>query len=192
MTTAMMDVNLDPIKVHTESLIKEMFEPQTESKRWTYNPLDKTVSDKLSIENFRLLKNQYEDITTGNMIPENDNRFTFRSKDFSQISAVGREIEEQLGGQWFSSGTFWYPPNGYCGWHTNSNCVGKRIYIAYAEDDNESFFRYYDAEKDEVVTEWDKKGLNSHYFEVNPDKPCWHSVGSLNTNRISFGFRTSL
>lgn len=186
-----MTINYTPLEDLTRPLIEALFEPQTELKRFCYNPLDKTVNEKLNLETLKTIKESYGDIVKGSTIPNNDNRFSF-ARNYPEIKLIANELGNQVGGEWHSSGLFWYPPNGYCGWHTNSNQVGKRLYLAYADEDNESFFRYYDAEKDEVVTEWDKKGLNFHTFEVNADKPCWHCVGSLNTNRISIGFRQTL
>ena len=188
----LMTINYSPLQYLTEPLIEAMFEPQAALKRWCYDPLDKTINEKLNLETLKTIQERYGDIAKGNTIPKNDNRFCFPRDTYPEINHIAKELGNQVGGEWTSSGFFWYPPNGYCGWHTNSDSVGKRIYLAYADEDMQSFFRYYDAEKDEVVTEWDNKGLNFHTFEVSTDKPCWHCVGSLNTNRISLGFKQSL
>jgi len=182
-------INYSSLEYLATPLIEAMFESKSQFKRWTYSPLDKTINKKLSRETLNKIKERYGDITKAKVIPKNDNRFIFPRHPYPEIDLIAQELETQVAAGWESSGFFWYPPNGYCGWHTNSDCIGKRIYIAYADEDKQSFFRYYDAEKDEIITEWDNKGLNCHTFEVKPDKPCWHCVGSLNANRISFGFK---
>ena len=87
-----------------------------------------------------------------------------------------------------ASGRFHYPPKGYMGWHTNSNMEGWRVYATRSEEDNKSFFRYYDIYKREIITEWEKKGWNFRAFQVKKGNPYWHCVYS-DTDRYSFGFR---
>lgn len=77
------------------------------------------------------------------------------------------------------SGHFVYPRNGgYMGWHTNAITPGIRVYIVYAEEDNQSFFRYFDNDSGEVVTSWDKKGWNTRWFNIldSKDNLYWHCV----------------
>jgi hypothetical protein len=88
-----------------------------------------------------------------------------------------------------SSGFFVYPANyGFMSWHTNSNAPGKRIYIAYAEQDVKSFFRYYDADNSQMITSWDAQGINAREFHVDSQDLLWHCVYA-ECNRYSFGFR---
>tara|TARA_B100001250_G_scaffold87565_1_gene72421 strand:+ start:4186 stop:5373 length:1188 start_codon:yes stop_codon:yes gene_type:complete len=85
-------------------------------------------------------------------------------------------------------GTFYYPPTGYMGWHTNCDAPGERFYVSWASEDKKSFFRYYDYEKDEIVTDYDDKGLTIRQFKVSESSPYfWHCVGS-ECDRFSFGF----
>ena len=84
-----------------------------------------------------------------------------------------------------SSGHFWYPKASFMGWHTNSASPGWRIYINYAEDENESFFRYRNHDN-EIVTLHDKK-WNLRVFKISQNEPLWHCVYS-NTNRFSLGY----
>ena len=85
-------------------------------------------------------------------------------------------------------GIFYYPPTGYMGWHTNANTPGERIYITWASEDKKSFFRYYDTEKNEIVTDYDDKGLTIRQFTIPESAPhFWHCVGS-ECDRFSFGF----
>ena len=85
-------------------------------------------------------------------------------------------------------GTFYYPPTGFMGWHTNFNSPGERFYVTWASEDNKSFFRYYDDEKDEIITDYDDKGLTIRQFTIPTGKPYfWHCVGS-ECDRFSFGF----
>lgn len=86
----------------------------------------------------------------------------------------------------FSTGHFHYPPTGFMSWHTNSNVPCKRLYLTWADEGNKSFFRYLEGE--EVVTDYDDKGLTSRLFGVTGKEPFfWHCVGS-ETNRLSFGY----
>ena len=85
-------------------------------------------------------------------------------------------------------GQFYYPPTGFMGWHTNVGAPGERFYVTWASEDNKSFFRYYDDEKDEIITDYDDKGLTVRQFTIPTEKPYfWHCVGS-ECDRFSFGF----
>ena len=84
------------------------------------------------------------------------------------------------------SGNFWYPPDGFMGWHTHLNLPGWRLYINYSEEGSHSFFRYRDPETGEVVTAWDK-GWNFRLFRVSQEKPIWHALYS-GTNRFSLSY----
>ena len=85
------------------------------------------------------------------------------------------------------SGCFYYPKGGFMGWHTNHDTDEDRLYITFAEEDKQSFFRYY---KDgNIITDYDDKGITIRRFSVAGGPPFfWHCVGS-NTNRFSFGYR---
>ncbi len=87
------------------------------------------------------------------------------------------------------TGAFWYPRNGYMGWHTNEDSLGYRIYCSYVPEDNKSFFRFRVPGTDKIVTSWEKKGWTFRYFEVgkNEEDRLWHCIYS-NTDRISLGF----
>ena len=86
-------------------------------------------------------------------------------------------------------GCHWYPPNSYCGWHTNSDSQGWMIYLVWAEENNKSFFRWKDSVTGDIKTKWEKKGWQTNYFKINDN--FWHCVGSY-TNRISLGFKALL
>lgn len=87
------------------------------------------------------------------------------------------------------SGYFLYPKEGgYMGWHTNSDAPYTRLYVVYAKEDNKSFFRYRDPITHEIVTCWDKKGINIYHFDTPADKLFWHCVYA-GCDRFSFGFR---
>lgn len=88
-----------------------------------------------------------------------------------------------------ASGFFVYPANhGFMSWHTNSNTPGKRIYIAYVEQDCKSFFRYYDMHNKQMITSWDAVGINAREFHVDSQDLLWHCVYA-ECDRYSFGFR---
>ena len=85
------------------------------------------------------------------------------------------------------SGCFYYPKNGFMGWHTNHDKSEDRLYITFAEEDKQSFFRYY---KDgNIITDYDNKGITIRRFSIPSEPPYfWHCVGS-HTDRFSFGYR---
>lgn len=113
-------------------------------------------------------------------------------------SSIVRELIHHLAGLdlGFSSitpsGRFYYPPGGYMGWHTNSDAPFNRLYIVYASESGRSFFKYYDQTTKEVVTCYDKKGINVYTF-TTPEAPnlFWHCVGS-DCHRFSFGYRLTM
>ena len=87
----------------------------------------------------------------------------------------------------YTSGHFYYPPTGYMGWHTNYQMPEERVYVTYASEKGESFFRY--LEGDKVITDYDDKGLTVRRFSVSSERPYfWHCAGS-NCDRFSFGYR---
>lgn len=87
-------------------------------------------------------------------------------------------------------GRNWFPAVGYMGWHDDRKYKGYRLYCAYAEEDNKSFFRYRDYETNEIVTCWEKAGWNFRIFYINeePEKSLWHCVYT-DTLRVSIGHR---
>jgi len=105
------------------------------------------------------------------------------------ITNIENEIQNYTGYSVESRGLYLYPPNGYCGWHTNSKCIGERLYLSWCKEGNKSFFRYVDPETNELHTIWEKEGWNINRFKVSnePDKLLWHCVYS-DTVRISMGF----
>ena len=114
----------------------------------------------------------------------NENRSTFGHNNMDIDEKIVDLISNEFNSKYISSGRYWYPSNGFLGWHTNSNATGERLYIIWAEDDNKSFFRYKDKDTGKIVTKWEKKGWQINRFKP----PIWHCVGSY-TNRVSFGFR---
>lgn len=87
------------------------------------------------------------------------------------------------------SGFFLYPKNGYMSWHTNSDEPCKRVYVAFADENMKSYFRYFDPNKKEIVTDYDINDVNIREFEITGKYPFfWHAVYSK-CNRISIGYR---
>ena len=116
---------------------------------------------------------------------KNQARWTYGTHKYTMDEwELNNSVEKAYNCSCKVSGRFLYLPNGYCGWHTNSNSLGERIYIVWAAEDNKSFFRYKDKETNKIITKWEKKGWQVNRFHP----PIWHCVGSY-TNRISFGYR---
>ncbi len=92
----------------------------------------------------------------------------------------------QAHGRCRSSGTIWYPANGYMGWHTNFAARGCRLYCSHAREAGRSFFRFREPGSGVIRTSWDKEGWQFRLFRINSE-PLWHAVYSA-TDRISLGF----
>ena len=108
------------------------------------------------------------------------------AKDVVKIRKI---LENKYGGEIVVSGQFYYPPTGFMGWHTNCDAPCERFYITWASEDKKSFFRYYDYEKDEIITDYDDKGITVRRFHIPDRAPhLWHCVGS-ECDRLSIGFR---
>jgi len=88
------------------------------------------------------------------------------------------------------SGHFWYPAGAFMAWHTNSQVPGWRIYINYAETEDESFFRYQHPESQKIITLSDKR-WNIRIFRITKTQPLWHCVYSK-TNRFSLGYMVKI
>ena len=84
------------------------------------------------------------------------------------------------------TGYFMYPVTGYMGWHTNSDTVGKRVYVTYVDKTGCSGFKY--RCDGDVVDSVDSEKITIREFNIEKDKPLWHAVYS-ECNRYSFGFR---
>lgn len=79
------------------------------------------------------------------------------------------------------SGNWIYNEGDYQGWHTNSDILGQRVYVAWASEDKKSGMKFFI--NDAVVDSPDHKGWNLRLF--NP--PVWHMVYS-DCIRASIGF----
>lgn len=83
------------------------------------------------------------------------------------------------------SGHWYYPPDGYMGWHTNSDAPFERVYLVYS-DTGDSWFMYYD--ENGFTCHKDDPGWNVYQFTTPKDPLFWHAVMS-HCNRFSFGFK---
>jgi hypothetical protein len=85
-------------------------------------------------------------------------------------------------------GNFFYPEGGYMGWHTNSDLPGTRVYMSYAEQENQSYFKY--VNDDSIIISPDVKGWTVRKFVVGntDDTRLWHCISAHGCRRISFGF----
>jgi hypothetical protein len=84
------------------------------------------------------------------------------------------------------AGCFFYPSNGFMGWHTNYSDKDWRIYIVNSLK-GDSFFRY--KKDDKIITEYDPVGWSYRAFYVgDASNPYWHCVNG-GSGRYSIGFR---
>ena len=131
-------------------------------------------------------------LTSKELARDTSKHTNMRMGDHKALSPIVDEMASVLRSDKYesvtNSGMFWYPPTGFMGWHTNASSPCDRLYIVYSST-GESFFRYYDNETKEIVTDYDRAGLTWRLFPVTNEPPhFWHCVGS-NCDRISCGFR---
>jgi len=73
----------------------------------------------------------------------------------------------------------YYPPGGFVGWHTNYDANAYQVLFTWSET-GDGYFRYYDKQKDEIVTIQDVPGWQCRHFyfgaEQEEDLHCWHSA----------------
>jgi hypothetical protein len=73
----------------------------------------------------------------------------------------------------------YYPPGGFVGWHTNWNANCYQILFTWSKTGN-GYFKYYDKQKDEIVTIQDVPGWQCRHFyfgrKDEPDHHCWHAA----------------
>lgn len=73
----------------------------------------------------------------------------------------------------------YYPTGGFVGWHTNWNANAYQVLFTWSKSGN-GYFRYYDKQKDEIVTIQDKPGWQCRHFyfgrKDEPDHHCWHAA----------------
>lgn len=73
----------------------------------------------------------------------------------------------------------YYAPGGFVGWHTNYDATAYQVLFTWSKTGN-GYFKYYDKEKDEIVTIQDVPGWQCrHYYfgpEDEPHNHCWHSA----------------
>tara|TARA_B110000967_G_scaffold209852_1_gene268106 strand:- start:5212 stop:5829 length:618 start_codon:yes stop_codon:yes gene_type:complete len=85
----------------------------------------------------------------------------------------------------YSAVHVYYPEGGFMGWHNNWDVPGYNILINYNAGDG--WFKYYDIEKDEIITQVDPVGWSAKVgYYGGKDDPTWHCAGG--GPRITFGF----
>ncbi len=171
---------LDKIDWKEEKYIATSFVP---SKQLTYDP---------DTELRRVKRLMFGDLATPSCLPNASNR-NHHTGYFARdvITCIIDKLKKYYKKPIQHRGTYSYHPGSRCGWHTNSNSPGKRIYFTWTEEDNKSFFKYLDNETDQIITKYDKKGWHINEFIIPKEGVFWHYVGS-ETCRKSIGFLISL
>lgn len=167
---------MDQLDWDDPKYIRDSFDP---NKNLTYDP-DQDFYDTE--------ENSFGDLQTPSHLPDKSNRNHY-TKEFGEtiVNRIIEKMRSHYGKRVEHRGTYSYHPGGRCGWHTNSNAPGKRIYLTWAEEDNKSFFKYFDNEMKQIVTKYDKKGWHVNEFIISDEDLLWHYVGS-ETQRKSIGF----
>lgn len=145
------------------------------------------IEDKLSYSSYISYKKKYLDIPTARDFDGNDNR-VFLERNTDKVKELTETLSDINKLNLINTGFYWYPPFSYCGWHTNSDNEGTRIYYIFSQEENKSFFRY--IKDEEVITKYDNLGWTKNQFLASNKQSelNWHCVGSF-TNRISIGFK---
>ena len=189
----------NPFNEHeVEKIIENMVPSIEHAKRFAMHDNDrkKTIvevpewKDKINRESLMELYNKKESLDMNNT----KNLFNYNVAtvgNAEQAENIRQVLRDRYSLPVQARGQFYYPPTGYMGWHTNCESPGERFYITWASEDKKSFFRYYDHEKDEIITDYDDKGITVRQFTITKSAPYfWHCVGS-ECDRFSFGFRPS-
>ena len=182
-------------EVEVEKIIENISPACEHAKRFAMHDNDRKKNiievpewkDKINRESLMELYDKEEPLDLNNT----KNLFQYNPGmvgDFKRSENIRQVLKDKYNLKVDPRGQFYYPPTGYMGWHTNANAPGERIYITWASEDKKSFFRYYDTEKNEIVTDYDDKGLTIRQFTIPESAPhFWHCVGS-ECDRFSFGF----
>jgi hypothetical protein len=151
-----------------------------------FNLSNRDIENKLSLTEYETLLSTYTDISKARDLYENDNRIFLNRNDYHFLE-LKSNLTKLLNLPLQDTGFYLYPPFSYCGWHTNSDDEGPRIYYVYSMEENKSFFRYIN--NGNIVTKYDKLGWSKNEFSLykDVDKLNWHCIGSY-TNRLSIGF----
>jgi hypothetical protein len=178
-----------------EKIIENMVPSCEHAKRYALHDNDRLKNitevpewkDKINRDSLMELYNKEEPLDLNNT----KNLFNYsidKVGGLERAENIRRVLRDKYGLKVQPRGQFYYPPTGYMGWHTNCGAPGERFYITWASEDKKSFFRYYDCEKDEIITDYDDKGLTVRRFKVTETEPYfWHCVGS-ECDRFSLGF----
>ena len=85
----------------------------------------------------------------------------------------------------------YYPPGGFVGWHTNWNANCYQILFTWSKTGN-GYFKYYDKQKDEIVTIQDVPGWQCRHFyfgrKDESDHHCWHAAYA-GEDRITLAYK---
>lgn len=111
-------------------------------------------------------------------------------KIHKEKSAVINDALVKFLGAKFTAVHVFYLPGDYMGWHNNWDCPGYNILINY-NPMGKGWFKYYDYDKDEIVTLHDPKGWSAKvgYYggkDEDPSQHYWHCAGS-ESPRHTFG-----
>ena len=187
----------NPFNEHeVEKIIENMIPSIEHAKRFAMHDNDrkKTIvevpewKDKINRESLMELYNKKEPLDMNNT----KNLFNYNVAivgNAEQAENIRQVLRDRYSLPVQARGQFYYPPTGYMGWHTNCEAPGERFYITWASEDKKSFFRYYDYENDEIITDYDDKGITVRQFNIPDRAPhLWHCVGS-ECDRLSIGFR---
>lgn len=156
---------------------------QWKMKDMSYDPF---MTARVTEGDLQALQRATTDVAVARDIGLNNSRVAYDHRESYTVS-VRDAVEEYVNNSAEPSGLFMYPPNAFCGWHTNSNNVGERLYLSWCLEGGKSYFREVDPKTGKMHTRWEKQGWNVNRFSIDAQALRWHCVYS-NTLRISMGF----
>ena len=173
----------------TETLKDKLDNEKTLTDKWWYGRSKAPYSEE-----------KKQELLSEEGLIENKNNYTANSSYFSfnqhqdDEGSTGRTnksfcpelftfLEKHFNGVNDTVNILWYDGDGYVGNHHNAYDFTKEstyyCSFVYCEEDDKSFFKYYDRDNDEVIVHKNKKGWSLNIFKVGTiDKTNPHCVVS--------------
>jgi hypothetical protein len=82
--------------------------------------------------------------------------------------------------------TLYYEVNDFMGWRTNSEYVGKILYLTWNKENNKSYFMW--SEGNNLMNYNEPRGWSMKLIDIFDEDPHWYSVYS-GTDRIEIGIK---
>lgn len=162
----------------------DYYEPQDAKEKGEYYTSDQYLQQVLEREDSGFPTEHFSH-PTGQVV-KSDSRWD----DFYQSIKYGFAME--MG---FTANALfnYYPPGGFVGWHNNWNATAFQILFTWSEK-GDGYFKYWDKQKDQIVTIEDKPGWQCRWYyfapQTQPELLCWHAAFTR-CPRITLAYKVS-